>query len=451
MTTKRAAKAKKADAPAAEPKRPSKASPTRGAPAKRRPAPSLAPTASDIDLKVSDTNLAWLEGLFGAASRRARPEPRASRPRRDTLAPPPNVAATAVPHARAAEAAPAARMPPGRRANAKRLPPPEERPTDPPAPSPPAPRRTRHPAQSAPQSPSPLRGVPPPTPEVEMQKPEPVVEVLKPKGPRRRVEKPEPARPEKKEVVVRVAQGMRKPKVAPPTLGFGADADEVPNGRPNLEGLVPNTRRRGAVVEINPRLQRSRPVAGGPAESPPPVVDASGKKVMSVAMKHRAAAEAMFSRLTADGPKPAEALVSEPSAATDAAAPESPKTEEPPLPFAARSAEEGGGSYSMRVSERDVLVTQLRLATDSGELLAAARALVERFALPADQAVLLKVIPLGDDRLTQVALEELLELQDRGRVRANPELMQVVGAIRTHSPEVADLKTLLLQKLGARG
>jgi hypothetical protein len=105
----------------------------------------------------------------------------------------------------------------------------------------------------------------------------------------------------------------------------------------------------------------------------------------------------------------------------------------------------------MRVSERDVLVTQLRLTTESDELLAAARALVERFALPADQAVLLKVIPLGDDQLTQVALEELLELQDRGRVRANPEILQVVGDIRSRSPDVTDLKTLLLQKLGARG
>ncbi len=447
MTTKRAAKAKKASAPAAEPKRPSTASPTRGAPAKRRaPAPASAPPGvPPIDLKVSDTNLAWLQGLFGGAAPRPNADPRRAAPTRDTLAPPPPAKAaptqaTDAPPRRARAAATQRRAP----APTAPLPTPEERPTDPPAPSTAPASRAKAKPKSTPQ---PSRAPTSLSPEVEMQKPEPIVEVLKPKGPRRRVEKTEPARPEKKEVVVRIAQGMRKPKVAQPTLDLGGDGDDQPTGRANLEGLSPVARKRGAVVEINPRLQRSRPVVGGPAETPPPVADGSGKKVMSVAMKHRAAAEAMFSRLTADAPKPAE------PAAVDAAPaePEAPRAEEPPLPFAARSADEGGGSYSMRVSERDVLVTQLRLTTESDELLAAARALVERFALPADQAVLLKVIPLGDDQLTQVALEELLELQDRGRVRANPEILQVVGDIRSRSPDVTDLKTLLLQKLGARG
>ena len=76
-----------------------------------------------------------------------------------------------------------------------------------------------------------------------------------------------------------------------------------------------------------------------------------------------------------------------------------------------------------------------------------ARELAERFQLPPDQSVLVKVITLGDKRLTRLALEELLELEDRGRVRVNPELVEALEGVRHRDREIREIRDLLLQKL----
>ncbi len=230
--------------------------------------------------------------------------------------------------------------------------------------------------------------------------------------------------------VVRIARGLRTPKT-----GAAAAAPQKDAPRPGASrrpGEPTHTPRRGGPkIEINPRLERSKhlvteaPAADGAAPARP----------MSVAAKHRAAAEAVFARLTVPETKPAEA----PAAAAEAPA---------ALPYSARPADQGGGSYTMRISEHDSAVTALRLASNTQETLEAARNLADRFKLPPDQSLLLRVVALGDARLTKLALEELLELEDRGRVRPTPELKNVLGALQTSDPETREIRQLFLEKIG---
>jgi hypothetical protein len=220
--------------------------------------------------------------------------------------------------------------------------------------------------------------------------------------------------------VVRIARGLRTPKNA-----AAAPAKDDPTVL-RREGPPPITRRSGAKIEINPRLERSKHLVTSTAPA-----DGTAPKTMSVAAKHRAAAEAVFARLTVAEAKPAE---------VEAAA--------APLPFSARPPDQGGGSFTMRVNEHDSAVTALRLAGDRDETLAAARNLAERFKLPPDQSLLLRVVALGDAALTKLALEELLELEDRGRVRPSAELKTVLGGLVTQDPETREIKQLLLEKIG---
>jgi hypothetical protein len=81
-------------------------------------------------------------------------------------------------------------------------------------------------------------------------------------------------------------------------------------------------------------------------------------------------------------------------------------------------------------------------------LLAAARELSASHHLPPDPTLLVKVIGLGDPHLTKAALEEMLELHDRGRVRRSPELARLISGVPAADRETEDLKQLLLAKIG---
>jgi len=155
-----------------------------------------------------------------------------------------------------------------------------------------------------------------------------------------------------------------------------------------------------------------------------------GGKPMSFAERVRAEAEAAFQKIApkwkADGPAP------EAEAATD----------EPAAPAVHRS------SFEIRISEQDSLTTKLRTSTGKAAL-EAAQELADRFRLPPDQGLLLKVVQLRNTELTRLALEELLELDDRGRVRANPELIDTLKNIKSRDREVKELRELFLEKLGA--
>ncbi|MCK6552829.1 hypothetical protein L6R52_43800, partial [Myxococcota bacterium] len=106
----------------------------------------------------------------------------------------------------------------------------------------------------------------------------------------------------------------------------------------------------------------------------------------------------------------------------------------------------------MRINEQDALTTTLRRAESREVALNAARELAKRFKLPPDQAVLMKVLGLQDAGLTKLALEELLELDDRGRVRRNnPELKEALERLVSDDRETAELRDLLLEKMSAFG
>lgn len=259
--------------------------------------------------------------------------------------------------------------------------------------------------------------------------------------------KPAAEQPAKK-AVVRIARGLRTPKH---TRSDAVAAPTQPNAEPRSDrldrpqgGHSPGHRMPSPKIEVNPRLQSSKHLV----KNGPKVETTSGGKPMSVAQKNRAAAEAIFARLTVPGetkPEPTPAPAETAAAPVNGAAPAEPA----PLPYAARKQEEGGGSFTMRVSERDTLTTGLRLASTPHEALGAATELANRYQLPPDQSLLLKVIELGDERLTKLALEEMLELEDRGRVRATPELKSTLGALQSRDPETVELRQLLLEKIGA--
>ncbi|MGF1509506.1 MAG: hypothetical protein ACFB9M_08390 [Myxococcota bacterium] len=104
--------------------------------------------------------------------------------------------------------------------------------------------------------------------------------------------------------------------------------------------------------------------------------------------------------------------------------------------------------FQLRISEQDTLTTELRI--EGGKrALKAAHTLAERFRLPPDQNLLMKVMTLGDNKLTKLAIEELLELEDRGRVRANPELITSLRGLKSRDKEIRELRDLFLEKLGA--
>ena len=105
-------------------------------------------------------------------------------------------------------------------------------------------------------------------------------------------------------------------------------------------------------------------------------------------------------------------------------------------------------AFERRISERDSLATSLRLAERDEVALEAACELADRFQLPPDQTLLVRVLGLGDDRLARLALEELLELDDRGRVRRTGDLVDAVSQLDSADGELLELKELFLEKIG---
>jgi hypothetical protein len=227
--------------------------------------------------------------------------------------------------------------------------------------------------------------------------------------------------------VLRIAAGTRTPKAK--SREEQKDSVEqvgkrigVPSA-PAKPGMKPAPK-----VEINPKLQSSRGIIGS----------AEGEKKerpMSVAQKNRAAAEAAFLRVAE--PRAPSPVPAAPSNGVHAPTPG------PGQPHKS--------AFEMRISERDSLTTSLRLAESKEAAIQAAQDLAERFQLPPDQSLLVKVIGLGDERLTKLALEELLELDDRGRVRRTPDLREALDRLKSRDRETTELKELLLEKMGAFG
>jgi hypothetical protein len=229
-----------------------------------------------------------------------------------------------------------------------------------------------------------------------------------------------------KKSVVRLVRGARPEKVTE----VKAPAAEKVVAKASPPAAAPaetRLKKPSPKIEVNPKLERSKHLVTTPA----PAAPEPNKKPMSVAEKNRAQAEAVFARLSAP-----EVTEKKPEAAPVE------------LPFSARHKDDAQSNYLTRVSERDTITTRLRLASGRAEALAAATELADRFSLPPDQGLLVKVMELGDQRLTKLALEELLELDDRGRVRGNPELRQALGRVKHKDPEIQELKQLFLEKLG---
>ncbi len=105
--------------------------------------------------------------------------------------------------------------------------------------------------------------------------------------------------------------------------------------------------------------------------------------------------------------------------------------------------------FQVRFNEQDSLATQIRLADSKKEALAAARELHERFGLPPDLSLLVKVLGLKDNKLILAALEEMLDLDDRGRVRSSPQLIATLESLPSRNRDIRELKELFLTKLGA--
>jgi hypothetical protein len=241
--------------------------------------------------------------------------------------------------------------------------------------------------------------------------------------------------------VVRIAAGGRPAKKPEPLPGTG------PRGRPTGPQPTGDDRRHfvpsgGPKIEINPRLQSSKGIISTPAP------EAQGKKPMSVAAKHRAQAEAMFAKITGSEAPPPMPPAPTPAPAAAPPAP-MPSTPAPPPSAAAYGQNNRDTFGGLRINERDSLTTALRLAPSREAAFDAAKQLADRYQLPPDQNLLVKVIELADARLTQLALEELLELDDRGRVRPNPELKNAISGVKAADSETEELKQLFLQKIRA--
>jgi hypothetical protein len=216
----------------------------------------------------------------------------------------------------------------------------------------------------------------------------------------------------KKPTVLRVAAGQRKPKILE-----AAPAPEPVAAAKVVVETKTRTRKGGRVLELNPRVESSRGLL--------PKVE-QGQKPMSAAERTRAAAEAAFAQVA-------------------------PKLKETPAPPPVTTTPKVHKSeFELRISERDSLTTQLRLTADDGLALAAAQELAQRFKLPPDQSLLVRILGLGDQPLAKLALEELLELNDRGRVRKTDDLVQAITKLSSKDHEIQELRELFLEKLGPR-
>jgi hypothetical protein len=273
-----------------------------------------------------------------------------------------------------------------------------------------APKKTKKVAAKAKKTAAPKKAKPAPKPPV-AKKPAPI------KAPVPVVANEEPVRethnvPVKKPGVLRVAKGERRPvrntkKENPVEIARAALA-RVGTDKTQDNGQMKKTPTK--VVEINPKLESSREKI----ESKP----AMPGKPPSVAEKKRQEAEAAFQKIA-------------------------PQHNELTKHF-------HKSVFDVRISERDSLATQIRMSGSHEEALRAARELADRYRLPPDQVTLLRIVELGDERLTKMALEELLELDDKGRVRPTSDLITTVTAIHSKDAETIELKDLLLEKVRPR-
>lgn len=221
----------------------------------------------------------------------------------------------------------------------------------------------------------------------------------------------ETATAKNKPTVLRVAAGQRKPKIV------AAAPEPTPVAKVAVETKT-RTRKGGRVLELNPRVESSRGLL--------PKVE-QGQKPMSAAERTRAAAEAAFAQVA-------------PKLVKEAPAP-------PPVTTTPKFHK---SEFELRISERDSLTTQLRLTADDKLALAAAQELAQRFKLPPDQSLLVRILGLGDQALAKLALEELLELNDRGRVRKTDDLVQAITKLSSKDHEIQELRELFLEKMGPR-
>lgn len=157
---------------------------------------------------------------------------------------------------------------------------------------------------------------------------------------------------------------------------------------------------------------------------------------MSVAAKQRAEVEAAFSRI-----------------APSLSAASSPET-----PGVGATPQHRGGppqfhhsEFQLRLSRQNQLVSEVREAPTEGAAQAAARKLLDEFdKLTEDQSVLIRILGFDDEELVERALDDLLELDDKGKVRSSPELVTAIRGVKSSRRSVRELVDVLLVKLRVR-
>jgi hypothetical protein len=162
-------------------------------------------------------------------------------------------------------------------------------------------------------------------------------------------------------------------------------------------------------------MRRPKPATDGEAPKPKP---------MNVAAKKRADAEAAF-KMSAAG------------------------EEVKGLPATSPAQRAPNDFGPIRLNERDRLTIELRNAEGAEQTcLAALRLIDSKHPLPPDPTVLIGLVPLDDRRVRIAALEELLELRHRGRLRDSVELREALGSVPPADREAVELRGMILDHLG---
>ncbi len=252
--------------------------------------------------------------------------------------------------------------------------------------------------------------------------------------------------------VLRIAKGQRRPsQVYREQMGARSGASSLGGspwpgntaGSPGSTAWAPNE---GAAARAFPGSESSGASRASVREAANALGAVAGgvparPATMSVAAKNRAVAEAAFKKLTPS------TQVKDQSGGVSVGVRAAPATSSA-QPSGAAGQGHHKSDFELRISHRDSLTTALRLAESDSKALEAAQELAHKFQLPPDQNLLIRIVELGDETLTKLALEELLELDDRGRVRPNRALVDAVGQIRSVDRETVELKDLFLEKIG---
>lgn len=234
---------------------------------------------------------------------------------------------------------------------------------------------------------------------------------------------------EKRKVRTQPASAASKP-VTQPERPERESAEPGRAGKPKVLRYARGEARKATKRRVG--LNGAAPHPNGAAATPP--APPTPRERLSVAAQLRAAAEAQFSKIA-------------PSLSTVAgeASPEADAPQHRGGPPQFHQSE-----FQIRFSEQDQLANRVRNARSAADAEEAASQLIQRFGtLPPDQALLTRCLAFSDDRILEKALDELLELDGRGKVRSTPELIGAVREIRSKSPTVLELVELLLEKLGA--